>query len=86
MPAKPKCVECGGTGDDVQHVSIAWPGEQPFYLNKGPIDPQRLELGDRYEPNPKVGRRFWSGWLHMECEMICVERIERRMQTEAAKK
>jgi len=30
------------------------------------------------------GRRHWSGWLHMECEEICAERIAKKMDEATA--
>jgi hypothetical protein len=83
---KPKCVECGSTDGAVQHVDIAWPGAEPFFIEREIRDHESPSQALEYVPNPKVGRRFWSGWLHMECEMICIERIERKMAAEKATK
>jgi hypothetical protein len=76
MTAKPKCAECGSDIGTVQRIEIAWPGaRQPHFINRGPIDKKRPELGDRYTPNPQADGHSVALWLHRDCETDAINRI-----------
>jgi hypothetical protein len=71
------CLECGETTGNIQHVDVAWPGSEPFWLDDGLIDPKRPELGGKFKENPKANGRHVVLWLHPDCEKAALERIEK---------
>ena len=78
---RPVCAECGDEGGTVQLTSIAWPGTNPYFLNMGPIDPDKPELGDRYTKVAEaMAGRFVELRLHRECEAAAIARLERQQR------
>jgi hypothetical protein len=67
---KTMCEECGELGDDVQHVTITWPGTKPFFV----------AVEDGFLTNPYADGRAVELHLHRRCEQAAIERLEATKQ------